>query len=462
MPTIDTLWRSRPAAVALSCALLLGACAAISTPSPAATPTVEPSVTGTPGSSPDADVSPIAIETLDDLQAIFGEIATAAAGVAQRRGDELWEALVRDERVPLVIGEQVIFLYKGDAEQVHWRGSFNGWSEPGLAGSRVGQTDLWIGSMELPAASRAEYKIVRDGDEWLVDPANPRTTFSGLSGVNNVVVLPGFTVTDESQARAGIVPGTLTGDLSIASRHLGYTVDYRVYTPAGYEDLEPLPVLYVLDGNDFVDERMGALPTVLDNLIASGRIRPVIAVFADAREPGDPTHNRREDEFLARPVEYARFIVDELVQAIDGTYRTDPDPDARAIVGVSYGGLSAAFIAATQSEVFHNLAAFSPSLWVIDDPENLTDPQQVAGARLMQPAIQGAATCDATGPACVPIRIFLSTGLPDWDVGDLSGLAMALERLGYRVDFHQVREGHTWDQWRGLSDEMLTFLYGAG
>jgi enterochelin esterase-like enzyme len=404
--------------------------------------------------------SPDAVESLGDLRTILGEIAALPPAPAQARADGLWSALASDHREPLVLGRTVLFFYRGDATQVHWRGSFNGWAEPGLAGTRVGSTDLWIGAVDLPAASRVEYKIVRDGTEWLVDPANPATAFSGLTGVNNVVVMPGFTVSDESEARTGVVPGRLEEGHSIASRNLGYPVEYWVYTPAGSEALAPLPVLYVLDGNDFVDERMGALPTILDNLIAEGRIGPLIAVFVDAREPGNPAHNRREEEFLVNPVEHARFIVDELVPAVDDAYPTKRDPAARAIAGVSYGGVGATFVAFAHPDVFGNLAAFSPSLWVIDSPEYLTDPGQAAGARLMAERLAVVTACGDAGPTCPSMRIFLSGGLPDWDVGDLSSLASTLVRMGYEVDFEQAREGHTWDQWRGLSDEMLAFLFG--
>jgi enterochelin esterase-like enzyme len=80
----------------------------------------------------------------------------------------------------------------------------------------------------------------------------------------------------------------------------------------------------------------------------------------------------------------------------------------------------------------------------------------------MKPALDAVATCGGdAGSACVPIRIFLSAGIPDWDVGDLSSLVRILERRGYGIEFHQTREGHTWDQWRGLADEMLTYLYGT-
>jgi enterochelin esterase-like enzyme len=36
-----------------------------------------------------------------------------------------------------------------------------------------------------------------------------------------------------------------------------------------------------------------------------------------------------------------------------------------------------------------------------------------------------------------------------------------LQDQGYAVEFHQVQEGHTWDHWRGLSDEMLIYFFGT-
>ena len=154
----------------------------------------------------------------------------------------------------------------------------------------------------MPADSRAAYKIVINDKDWLADPVNPHTTFSGVSGDNSVVTMPDFKVTDESQKRNDVTPGKLTGEYSITSTHLGYAVNYWVYIPLGYDNRRQLPVLYALDGNDFVDERMGAMPTILDNLIAEKRIEPIIAVFIDARDPNNPQFNRREEEFLAHPI----------------------------------------------------------------------------------------------------------------------------------------------------------------
>ena len=454
--------------------LLLSACApttlapaATSTLALAATLPARPPATAQPATAaptrPPATRAPIVINSLQDLRAIIREIATAAPAAAQARADELWQGLTASQRVPLILGEEVVFFYKGQATQVSWPGSFNGWTIPGLPGARIGQTDLWVGQIALPAASRAEYKIVLNGKDWIVDPANPQTQFSGLTGANNVVVMPGFTVTDVSQKRADVPAGTLTGGLSITSQYLGYAVNYWVYTPAGYDGLKQLPVLYVLDGNDFVDGRMGAMPNVLDNMLASGRIQPVMAVFVDAREPGNPQHNRREAEFLAHPEEHAQFIASELVPVIDRTYRTDPRPQARVIVGVSYGGVSAAFIALSQSPVFHKLAAFSPAFGIFNNPNYLIDSLQITGVRRMQPIFNEATVCGGdTGFTCprLPLSIFLTTGVPSWDVGDFTELAASIRQQGMPLEFHQVREGHTWSHWRGLTDEMLTYFFG--
>ncbi len=409
--------------------------------------------------------TPVVIENFEDMREVLKEIHTLPAVEAQARADQVWQYLVVSKRVPLVLGTQVFFLYKGNADQVSWSGSFNKWSTPGLEGTRVGQTDLWLAYTEFPEASRAEYKIITNGKDWINDPVNQHTTFSGLTGTNNVVTLDGFAVTDESDKRDNELHGALTDDLSISSNVLGYGINYRVYLPSGYESLENLPAIYVLDGNDFSDDRMGALPNILDNLIADGRIKPIVAVFIDSREPGNLQNNRREDEFLVHPIEHARFIADELVPMIDGAYRTDPHPDARVIIGVSYGGLSAYYIAASQSSVFHNLAAFSPSLWVLANPEYVADPKQLEGSQKMLQAVdEHALACGGdTGFPCprLPIKIFISAGLPDWDVGDFRSLVRDMETQDYPVEFISVKEGHSWDNWRGLSDEMLIYFFGT-
>jgi len=101
-------------------------------------------------------------------------------------------------------------------------------------------------------------------------------------------------------------------------------------------------------------------------------------------------------------------------------------------------------------------------LWALDAPEYQPNAAQTAGIRLMQPAIWGVTRCGAAGSdPCprLPLKIFMTSGLPDWDVGDLNPVAGSLLRQGYPLSFQQSPEAHTWSQWRGLSDEMLTFFF---
>lgn len=267
-----------------------------------------------------AEPTPLALDaivTVEDFQRRIAEIEQADTSQAQGLADSLWQALTAQGRAPLVFGERVFFLYKGAANSVTWRGDFTGWeSGPGVEGKRIGGSDLWMAETTLPVDARANYKIVLDGQDWILDPANPRVQPGGL-GDNNILAMPEFAVTTDTARRNDVAPGTLSDDLTIESTNLGYAVNYRVYTPANYDDLSGLPVVYVTDGNDWVYEPYGAMAVALDNLIADGRIEPVMAVFIDAREPGNPENNRREQEFLDHFDPYARFVAEELVPAID-------------------------------------------------------------------------------------------------------------------------------------------------
>lgn len=399
------------------------------------------------------------ITTLDDWHNLIRQIESADPAIAQSHVDALWQALTSARHVPLVLGNQVIFLYKGDASSVTVRGDFTQWAEgSGLDAQRVGQTDLWIAQTTFPIDSRTEYRFVLDDQNWVSDPANLHTS---RTGTNSVLVMPEFQATDLTEPRAGIERGVLTDDTPFKSDSMGYTINYRVYLPPGYAALDKLPVLYVTDGEQFADEKRGAMPVVMDNLIAEGRIKPTLAVFLDAREPFNLPNNRRNLEFLARGEDYARFITQEVIPLIDKTYKTDPSPDARVIVGTSLGGLFATFAAAREPDAFHQLAAFSPAFWPLGNPGATGDPQQAQGVIQMSPVIDRMLTCgDNTGIRCppLPLRIFISSGIPSWDVGDLSALANDLEKMHYPIMFAQTQQGHSWGAWSVLMDEMLLYF----
>ncbi len=150
--------------------------------------------------------------------------------------------------------------------------------------SRIGLSDVWMRVYPFPEAARLDYKLVRNGT-WILDPANPHQQWSGF-GPNSELRMPAWVFPSETVRDPQVPAGAFTPSLSLASTNLGYTVRYRVYTPAGYDALSDLPVVYVTDGHEYADDRLGAFRIVLDNLIADGRAEPAIAVFIDPRVNG--------------------------------------------------------------------------------------------------------------------------------------------------------------------------------
>ncbi len=347
--------------------------------------------------------------------------------------DTLWQGLAARHQLPFASGDSALLLYRGPARRVDWAGDVTGW-QPLLHGRRVRGTDVWYAALALPTDARVDYKVVVDSTRWQLDPANPRQSWSGF-GPNSELRMPGYVFPAETTWRAGIARGRLAPDTIVASPALGYRVQYRVYTPAGYENLRGLPVLYVTDGHEYADDRLGGLVTTLDNLIADGAITPLVAVFIDPRNPDSLAVNRRETQFLGNG-EFVAFVADELRPAIERRYRVRTDRAGRVVMGTSFGGYFAAFLGLERPDVFARLAIQSPAFW----------PHPEIVARF------------ARAPAA-PYHISLSQGtLADGTGGaDLAGV---LAQYGYAHTFTMRPEGHAWAHWRALMPGVLRYHFG--
>jgi enterochelin esterase family protein len=193
----------------------------------------------------------------------------------------------------------------------------------------------------------------------------------------------------------------------------------------------------VTDGQDFASREAGAMVDSLDNLIADGQIKPLIAVFIDPRDPATG-RNRRDQELVANSLDecpFCDFVALELVPAIDASYKTDLSPNKRALLGFSYGGMFTAHMGLVHADVFNNLAVLSPYImgeWIFDN----------LGQRL-------------------PLNIFLSHGTYDPGASSLR-LHDVLEEKGYPVLYVETHEGHTYAAVRGLMDNLLMYFFGTG
>lgn len=350
----------------------------------------------------------------------------------------LWNGLRDSRKIPFVLQDSVVFLYRGNANKVSWPGDFNGWNPnaAGFQGKKAGLSNIWFCLASFPLDARLDYKIVLNGSNWILDPENPYQQWSGF-GPNSELRMPNWVYPEETIKRYWIPYGVLSENQNIYSVRLGYAVNYRVYVPAGYDSLSDLPSIYVTDGHEYADDKLGSMVIVLDNLIADGKIPPVMAVFIDPRNPQNPSQNRRASEYTMNE-KYAGFVADELVPVIDSNYRTDSSPDVRAILGTSLGGINSAYFGVARHDKFRLIAIQSPAFKY---------KQQIYS--LYQDSVR------------LPLKIFMSTGVI-YDTEDAARQMKAiLEAKGYPLKYIEVNEGHSWGNWRALLDEILIYFFSG-
>ncbi len=224
----------------------------------------------------------------------------------------------------------------------------------------------------------------------------------------------------------------------------------EVYTPAIY-DASPgraLPVLYFLHGypgNGGHWAGSGAqLPGVLDQLIGSRALPPVIAVMPNGNgqvlsdaEWGDTARGDRVEIWL----------VGDVLPAIDRRYRTLGAP-YRGIAGLSAGGYGAVNLALRHPDLFRWAASYS-------------------GYFTARPGIFGAATAanspDTTAPQLAAARrmpLYIGIGDTDRDFLDANNRFVGqLEGLGWQPLLHEtVAGGHGWEAWRAEMTRSLMWL----
>ncbi len=372
--------------------------------------------------------------------ASFGEFINKLKSLAlesdTKRLTNFLDSLKAHYQIPFVKEDSVAFIYWGDVTSVSWAGDFNGWdpTTTGYVGAKLG-TKLWLMKQSFPKDARLDYKVVLNSSQWILDPLNKHIQYSGF-GPNSELRMPDWVFPAETKLIEGAGRGTLSDNILITSNelNLGYNVQYKVYTPYGYDQYSNLPVIYVTDGHEYADDRLGAMLITMDNLIHQQKIEPIIAVFIDPRSPENNSTNRRMTEYAGN-IRFVNFIADELVPVIDIAYKTNASAGARAILGTSMGGWNSAFAGLKRSDKFNHIGIHSP-------------------------AFNSAVIQDYNSSPLLPLKIYMSTGvINDTQVRAREMKAIMLNK-GYELSYTEVNQGHSWGNWRALIDEPLIYFFG--
>ncbi|HYC86124.1 MAG TPA: alpha/beta hydrolase-fold protein, partial [Chryseosolibacter sp.] len=305
-------------------------------------------------------------------------------------------------------------------------------------GTRIPGTDIWMLKTSFPKDARLDYKIVVNGTNWILDPENREHQWSGVGGGSpNSELRMSEWVQDPvtTTAAEGLKRGTVEADILLNSKLLGYQITYSVYIPHGYRPHHTYPVIYVTDGYEYMHEKMGNMILVLDNLIHLKKIKPVVAVFIDHREPVNRANNRRMEELVMNE-NYLKFITDELIPLIEKGHNVSKKPAERAVLGTSMGGLSAAYFAFKRPDVFGLAGIQSPAFWFKPDIYSLC--------------------ANNENP---PVKTFMTTGLINDTEEGAKKMKAILDRNTCNYEYREVPQGHSWGNWRDLIDDILIYFF---
>jgi enterochelin esterase-like enzyme len=220
-----------------------------------------------------------------------------------------------------------------------------------------------------------------------------------------------------------------------------YTRTVTVYVPAEYIPGSPAPLLVTQDGPD------PSLPVVLDNLIAQRRIPPLVAVMIQ-NGGGDAQGSERGLEYDTMSGRYAEFVEAEVLPRVEAEcqVRLTHDPEGRAAMGGSSGGVAAFTMAWYHPELYHRVITYSGTYVNQASP---FDPATPHGAWEYHEHL-----IPASAPK--PIRLWfevgdrdnynpnsLRDGMHDWVVAN-HRMAQALQAKGYHYQYvFALNAGHT-------------------
>lgn len=230
--------------------------------------------------------------------------------------------------------------------------------------------------------------------------------------------------------------GELSDDIRISSNVLGYDLQYRVYEPEDMGRNSELPTLYITDGQWYISR--GELPALLDREIALGNIEPVLVVFVDSRNPDNLQQNRRNQQFFCNP-RYIDFFTDELLPTVDEKYPTSAVRGDRVILGLSFGGRNSACFGLMANDSFAGIAMQSPANSEMVDELRF---QYMAQDKL-------------------PLKIFMSVGTVNDNTQAGRQFMETLKFQEYDLTYREVNEGHDWDNWGPLLDDVLYTFFST-
>lgn len=181
--------------------------------------------------------------------------------------------------------------------------------------------------------------------------------------------------------------GTIT-TVKYDSKTLSTQREMLVYTPPGYSTDKKYPVIYLLHG---LNSGAGQWPYwvradyIVDNLLADGKIGPVIMVFPNCNtnvtvtNPKPDEQGDRKEGFKGYGQLFTNDLLNDIIPFIESHYSVYADREHRTLAGLSMGGGQSLNIGLSHIDTFAYVGGFSSApntnqFGGLSDSPLLTDP----------------------------------------------------------------------------------------
>jgi enterochelin esterase family protein len=335
---------------------------------------------------------------------------------------------------PVVQGNRATFIWEGKTAP-HLISDLHGWEANPKPLKRLGSTltpasskSVWSISLTLPRDAYLEYAFFDPvSQQRFIDPLNRKSVNNGVGSRNNFFYMPETMPSPFSMRRADVPNGALTP----------HRVDTWMLQDYGEREVwlykppvkETVPLLIVYDGYDYLHR--GRLATIVDNLIADKRIRPLAMALLQNGKSRRPLEYACSDATLLWIHREIIPLARKQMNLID----IEKQPGAYGVLGASFGGLMAMYTGLRMPDIFGSVLCQSGVFEL--------EGRDFAAVDLIR---HGQAK---------QLNIWMDAGKLEWLLADNRRMYELLAQNNYQVSYREFTGGHcqtAWrdDVWRGL------------
>lgn len=334
---------------------------------------------------------------------------------------------------------------------------------PGVADMTKDEKGVWTFTSQMLSPELYSYNLLLDGVK-IVDPGSVYIT-RDITSETNIFILSDKKGDCGDLYTVNEVPHGNVSKVWYDSPTLKMQRRMTIYTPAGYDKGKDYPVLYLLHGAGGDEDAwttLGRAQHILDNLIATGKAKPMVVVMTNGNPncqaaPGEWSAGQYIPSFYgyqgAKPAATMDESFPDVMNYVESHYKVAKDKAHRAICGLSMGGGHSFDISRRFPTKFDYIGLFSAGLHVATTGDFRSDfYKQLQGN-------EEAKTQLATLFKNKPKLYWIGMGKTDFLYKSSADLRRYFDEKGYKYTYMETEGGHIWRNWRVYLTEFAQKIF---